>query len=121
MLDLLWDWFSWPSMKGDVKEHLQNCECLWFKAIPMRAELQPIKAPYQLGLVHMDYLNIEAGMSDKDVTILVSTDHFTRYPKATVINLQTAKAMAKALCNKFIIHYRWLGCIISMSREKFLK
>ena len=33
-------------------------------------------------LVHMDYLTIESNKQDKDVNILVVTDHFTRLAHA---------------------------------------
>ena len=81
-----------------MKEHIQNCEwCLRFKAKPMRAEQQSIRAPHPLELLHMDYLTIDLGNGDKDVNILIITDHLMRYAKAIVMNSQTAKVMAQAL------------------------
>ena len=83
----------------------------------MGVELQPIKATYPLELVHMDYLTKESSKGDKDVNILIITDHFIKYAQATVTNSQTAKVMAKALWVKFIIHYELLECIISDQGE----
>ena len=45
----------------------------------MRVEFYLIKATYPLELAHMDYLTIELGKGDKDVNILIITDHFMRY------------------------------------------
>ena len=68
----------------------------------MRVELQQIKATYSMQLVHMDYLSLHQGKGDKDVNVLIITDHFTRHTQVTVMNLQTVKAMAQALWDKFI-------------------
>ena len=87
--DLLWDQFYWPTMEGDAEEHIQIREhCLRFKVKPARAELQPIKAIYLLDLVYMEYLTIELGEGNKDVSILVITDHFMRYAQVIVTNMQ---------------------------------
>ena len=43
----------------------------------------------------MDYTTIESGTnSDKDVNVLVVTDHFTRYAQAFITPSQTAKVVA---------------------------
>ena len=62
-------------------------------------------ATYPMELVHMDYLTIEANWSDKDVHILVITDHFMHYTQAIITSSQTAKCTAQNLGDKFIIHY----------------
>ena len=53
----------------------------------------------------MDYLTIEATEGEKDIHILVITDHFTRYAQAIVTSSQTAKCTAQNLWDKFIVHY----------------
>ena len=101
-------------MQVDESKHIHNCKwCLRFMAKPMRMELQPIKATYPLELVHMDYLTIESGKGDKDVNILIISDHFTRYAQVKCMNSQTAKAMAQALGDKLIIHCVLPECNIS--------
>ena len=39
--------------------------------------MENINATYPMELVHMDYLMIEANEGDKELHILVITDHFT--------------------------------------------
>ena len=71
MLDQLWDRFYWPSMQGDVRKHVQNCEWYFkFKAKPEKAELQHIKSK----LVHIDFLTTDLGKGNEDVNITVITD-----------------------------------------------
>ena len=86
---LLKDRFYWPGMEDDIEEYVKTCpRCLKFKAIPERAELNIIDVTRPLELVHIDFLTIEAPKKDKDVNILVVTDHFTRYAQAYVTRLQ---------------------------------
>ena len=57
---LLRDRFYWPGMKQDVDDYVGNCpHCLRFKAVPDRAELNPITVTNPFELVHMDFLTIE--------------------------------------------------------------
>ena len=67
--------------------------------------MENVNATYSVELVHMDYLTIEAMEGGKDVHILVTTDHFTRYAQAIVTSSQTAKSTAQNLWDKFIVHY----------------
>ena len=77
-LDLLRDQFYWPSMTEDTTRHIRQCKrCLQFKASPDRAPMENVNVTYPMELVHMDYLTIEASEGDKDVHILVITNHFT--------------------------------------------
>ena len=77
---LLKDRFYWPGMEDDIEEYVKTCpRCMKFKAIPEKAELNIIDVTRPLELVHSDFLTIEAPKKDKDVNILVVTDHFTRY------------------------------------------
>ena len=83
-------------MTRDMADHIKTCEhCLWFKAKEQREELKPLLAMHPMELVHMDYLTIEG--KDKDVNILVVTDHFTRFFQAFVTPNQTAATTAKTL------------------------
>ena len=84
---LLRDRFYWSSMIEDIEHHIRSCPCcLRFKTQPEKAELNPIIATRPLELVHIDYLTIEApegSKSDKDINVLVITDHFTSMLKPT--------------------------------------
>ena len=67
--------------------------------------MENIDTTYSMGLVHMDYLTVEASEGGEDVNILVIMDHFTCYVQAIVTSSQTAKCMAQSLWDKFIVHY----------------
>ena len=56
-------------------------------------------------LIDMDYLTIQSDKSDKDVKILVVTDHLTRLVQAFMILSQTASVVAKTLWDKFFMYY----------------
>ena len=72
-------------MSADMEKKIKNCDfCLCFKATPQKASLCPLEVTYPLELIHMDYLKIESNQSDKDVHILIVTDHFTRFTQAFV-------------------------------------
>ena len=56
----------------------------------------------------MDYLTIGSKTgNDKNIHVLVVTDHFTRYAQAFVTNNQTAKTVAETLYQNYLIHYGW--------------
>ena len=85
---LVRDRFYWPSMIEDIESHVKSCpHCLRFKTQPEKAELNPIIATRPLELVCIDYLTVEAPANsklDKDINVLVITNHFTRYAQAHV-------------------------------------
>ena len=67
-------------------------------------------------LVHIDYLTIEApkaSRSQKDVNILIVTDHFTGYAQAYITPNQKASTVTKTLWDKFLVHYRFPEKILS--------
>ena len=64
-----------------------------------------IIATHALELVNIDFLTIESGKTDKEVNILVITDHFTQYAQASVTPSKMAQVTAQTLCNKFFVHY----------------
>ena len=67
--------------------------------------MENVDVTYPMELVHMDYLTIKVNEGGKDVHILVTTDHFTRYAQAIVTNSQMAKHTAQNLWDKFIVYY----------------
>ena len=68
---------------------------------------------YPLEPVHIDFQTIENPRNEKDVNVLVITDHFTRYVQAIVITSQTAKVMAQAPWDRFFTHYGFPTSILS--------
>ena len=64
-------------MSKDIEEYVETCpRCLRFKAVPECAELSPICVSRLLEMIHMDFLTIESPKTDKDINVLVVTDHF---------------------------------------------
>ena len=89
-LDLLKDQFYWPNMAQDMETHIEQCDrCLRFKSRSQQTELHPIIATHPIELVHMDFLTIKSGKADKDVNILVVTNHLKWYAQAFVSPTQT--------------------------------
>ena len=85
--DLLKVRFYWPNMETDVEHHIRKCDrCLRFKAQPQRTNLHSLQATHPMEVIHVDSLTTESGKvvngQQKDVTVLVVTDHFTRYVQA---------------------------------------
>ena len=120
---LLRDRFYWPSMTEDIKYHVKTCpRCLRFKTQPEKVELNPIIATRPLELVHIDYLTIEAptnSRSEKDVNVLIITDHFTQYAQAHITSSQKALVVAKTLWEHFFVHYGFPDKILSDQGKNF--
>ena len=120
---LLRDRFYWPYMIEDVEHHIRSCpHCLRFKTQPEKAELNLIIATRPLELVHINYLTIEApegSKSDKDINVLVITDHFTRYVQAHITPSQKAHVVAKTLWEDFFVHYGFPEKILSNQGRNF--
>ena len=72
---------------------------------PQRASLNPTDVTHPLELIHMGYLTIESGKGDKDIHVLVVTDHFTPYSQDYIVPTQMAGVVAKTLWEKFFVHY----------------
>ena len=108
-LILLQEPFFWPKMNDDVRYHIRNCErCLRFKQKPEREEMHSIESSYPLEIVHMDFLVIGSKKDpNKEINVLVVTDHFTRYAQAFVTTSQTAHTVATTLYEKYLVHYGW--------------
>ena len=110
-------------MTEDIKCHVKTyTRCLRFKTQPEKSELNPIIATRLLELVHIDYLTIEAptnSRSEKDVNVLIITDHFTRYAQAHVTSSQKALVVAKTLWEHFFVHYGFPEKILSDQGRNF--
>lgn len=98
--------FYWPRMKESIEKKCQTCErCFRRKAQPQKAApMVNIRTTYPLELVCMDYLSLEPDSHDTR-NILVITDHFTKFAVAVPTKDQKARTVAKALWEKFLVHY----------------
>ena len=85
-----------PSRKRNL--HLYKYgRSLHFKEKTQKAELNAHEINHSMEIVHIDYLKIESGKSNKDVNSLVVTDHFTRCAQAFINPSQTVKATTQTL------------------------
>ncbi|KAK3085220.1 hypothetical protein FSP39_000156 [Pinctada imbricata] len=103
---LVKDRFFWPGMCKDIDNWISNCgRCVRRKSpTTTRAPLVNISTSEPLELVCMDYLCLERSKGGFD-SVLVITDHFTKYSIAIPTRNQTARTTAEALFRNFIVHY----------------
>ena len=87
----------------------------------MRRDLDymSIICTYPLELIHLDFLTIGKEGSDKNINILVITDHFIRYSQAFIMPKQTGPCVAKTLLENFLVHYGWPEKIITDQGKSF--
>ena len=73
-------------MADDVHTHICTWDrCLRFKQPQEKSELPPILVSYPVELVHLDFLTLGGKAGDnRNVNILIVTDHFTKYVQAYV-------------------------------------
>ena len=102
---LIRDRFYWYGMTKDIEEHVRNCHrCICRKTPVDRAPLVNINTYQPLELVCMDFLSLETSKGGFQ-SILVITDHFTRYAVAVPTKNQTARTTAEAFFTNFVVHY----------------
>ena len=88
-----------------MEQHIKKCEkCLKTKVNHVEPTQEDIVVSYPMELVHLDFMSIPS-RSDKNINILVVTDHFTRLGQAFVIPTLTASVVAKVLWEKFFMYY----------------
>ena len=103
-----------------MEKKIKNCDhCLRFKAAPQKASLCPLEVTHPLELIHMDYLKIESNQSDKDVHILIVTDHFTRFAQAFITPNETTPVVARTLWDQYFMKYGIPEKIISDRGRNF--
>ena len=98
--------FFWPGLESDVEKKVKGCDrCVLRKANPgPSAELVNIVSTQPMELICIDFLTLERSKGGFE-TILVITDHFTRYAQAFPTRNELAKTTAKVLFENFIVHY----------------
>ena len=70
--------------------------------------MHSIESSYPMEIVHIDFLVIGSKKDiNKEINVLVITDHFTRYAQAFVTTSQTAHTIAVTLYEKYLVHYGW--------------
>ena len=70
--------------------------------------MHSIESSYPMEIIHIDFLVIGSKKDiNKEINVLVITDHFTRYVQAFVTTSQTAHTAAITLYEKYFVHYGW--------------
>ena len=70
--------------------------------------MSSFETSYPLKIVHMDFLTIGSRKDlNKEINVLVITDHFTRYAQAFVTTSQTSIVVAQTLYKEYFVHYGW--------------
>ena len=121
-LDLLRDRFYWPHMMEEAQEYVNTCrKCQVAKGKQQLAPLQPYYADAPMELVHMDYLTIEHGRTgqDVDLSILIITDHYSRFAQAVKTSSQTAMTTAQAHYDHFFSEYGFPEKIVTDQGTNF--
>ena len=82
--------------------------------------MSSFETSYPLEIVHMDFLTIGSKKDlNKEINVLVITDHFTCYAQAFVTTLQTAIVVAQTLYSEYFVDYRWLDKLHSDQAGNF--
>ncbi|MCG7878036.1 MAG: DDE-type integrase/transposase/recombinase [Candidatus Thiodiazotropha taylori] len=98
--------FFGPGKDIFVRERVKSCgRCIRRKTGGGRnAALVNIKSSSPMEIVCLDYLSLERSKGGYE-SILVITDHFSRYAQAIPTMNQTAKTTARVLFDNFVVHY----------------
>ena len=73
-----------------------------------REAMSSFETSYPMEIVHMDFLLIRSKKDpNKEINVLVVTDHFTRYAQAFVTTSQMALVVAQTLYKEYLVHYGW--------------
>ena len=71
-------------------------------------------------LVHLDFLTFGGKVDDhRNVSILIITDHFTKYAQTYITPKQTAVVVARILWENFLVHYGWPEKILTDQGKSF--
>ena len=107
-------------MSEDVRQYTRTCEqCTRFKQPVERVEMKPILCTHPMELVHLHFLTVGCPESDKQVNLMVVTNHFTQYAQAYVTPNQTVPVVAKTLWEQFLTHYGWPTRILTDQGKSF--
>ncbi|XP_059141889.1 protein NYNRIN-like [Physella acuta] len=106
-LQLLRQRCYWPGMEADIRQYCQACDrCQHAKMTSLKVH-QPkghLLATMPLEVVAVDFTLMDKA-ADGTEDVLILTDVFTKWTVAVPTKDQTAKTVAKALVQNWIVHY----------------
>ena len=112
--------FYWDTLYKDTSDYVAQCpRCLRRKGTTRPALLQPFFATQPLEIIHLDHLTLEPCKGQFE-SVLVVTDHFTRYAQAYAVKNQTALTTAKVLWEQFLRHYGFPQKILTDQKVQVL-
>ena len=77
---------------------------------------------YPLELINLDFVMIGTRNDhNKNMSVLIVVDHFTRYAAAYIMSKQTALVVAKVLWENFLVNYGWPEKILTDEGKNFKK
>ena len=110
--------FFWPYMARDLQKKIQTCErCVRRGARVQKVPMETVTTTFPLELLCIDFLTIE--WKDKKQNILVIMDHFTKFAQAIPTKDQTAKTVARVLCQEHFMVYGFPERILSDQGRDF--
>ena len=109
-------------MSKHIDTWIEQCDrCVKAKSpTNARAPLVGIVTSEPLELLCMDYLSLETSKGGYH-SVLVITDHFTKFSLAIPTKNQTAKTTAHVLYHDFIVHYWYSQDLAFRPRSNVLK
>ena len=90
-----------------------------FQNCSSKSTIVSLRNPHPLELIHMDYLKIKSNQSNKDVHILIVTDHFTRFAQAFITPNETVPVVTRTLWDQYFMKYGIPEKIISDQGRNF--
>ena len=108
-----------------MQKSTKNCmHCLQHEGDLPKVPLHPIVATAPLDLLHVDFTSIEMTMElnqpPRVTNVLMFQDHFTKHVVAYVTPDQTAKTVAKFLCQGYILIVGALTRLLSDQGANFM-
>ena len=103
-VSLVTERFYWDTLYKNTSDYVAQCpRCLRRKGTTRPALLQLFFATQPLEIIHLDHLTLEPCKGQYE-SVLVVTDHFTRYAQVYAVKNQTALTTGKVISEQSLRH-----------------